>query len=214
VSVLVSPSLSLGGCAPLCASLSDGASYLATNAAAAGVIVLPSGLQYTIERSSGSSLHPTRADTVRVHYAGTTIEGKEFDCQSTEEGQQHAHSREDEQHISARIEEEAMVCCHATRSLPSSGDMSSRLPVCAPACPSLSPSPSASYSRGSPATFGVTQVIAGWTEILQVMAVGDIYRVTIPSGLAYGSRGAGGLIGPNAVLNFKIELIGIEGKDL
>ena len=46
------------------------------------------------------------------------------------------------------------------------------------------------------------------------MAVGDIYEVTIPSELAYGSRGAGGLIGPNAVLVFKVELLGIEGKDL
>lgn len=71
-----------------------------------------------------------------------------------------------------------------------------------------------SYSRGQPATFGVTQVIAGWTQILQIMSVGDIYEVTIPSELAYGARGAGGLIGPNAVLQFKIELLGIEGKDL
>jgi FKBP-type peptidyl-prolyl cis-trans isomerase FklB len=58
------------------------------------------------------------------------------------------------------------------------------------------------------------QVIAGWTQILQIMNVGDIYEVTIPSELAYGARGAGGLIGPNAVLQFKIELLGIEGKDL
>ena len=46
------------------------------------------------------------------------------------------------------------------------------------------------------------------------MVPGDIYFVTIPSNLAYGPRGAGGLIGPNAVLQFKIELLGIEGKDL
>jgi hypothetical protein len=113
------------------------------------------------------------------------------------EGEDDSHTREYEQDISAGIEEEALMCSYDGRSLSSAAVC--YLSACAPACPSLSPSPSASYSRGSPATFGVTAVITGWTEILQVMSVGDIDRVTIPSGLAYAVRGARGLIGPNAV---------------
>jgi FKBP-type peptidyl-prolyl cis-trans isomerase FklB len=89
--------------------LRAGKAFLANNANADGVVVLPSGLQYKILTSGGdSSIHPTRSDTVKVHYRGTTIDGKEFDS---------------------------------------------------------------SYKRGSPATFGVTQVIQGWTEILQIMSV-------------------------------------------
>lgn len=130
---------------------SAGKAFLDANAKAEGVTVLPSGLQYKVLSSSGSTLHPNKADTVRVHYRGTTIDGKEFDS---------------------------------------------------------------SYKRGQPATFGVTQVISGWTEILQIMGVGDKYEVTIPSNLAYGARGAGGLIAPNSVLVFTIELLGIEGRDL
>jgi len=129
----------------------EGKAFLEKNALAEGVTVLPSGLQYKVLTAGGGTVHPTRADTVRVHYRGTTIDGKEFDS---------------------------------------------------------------SYKRGQPATFGVTQVIAGWTEILQLMTPGDVYEVTIPSNLAYGTRGAGGLIGPNAVLVFKVELLGIEGRDL
>jgi FKBP-type peptidyl-prolyl cis-trans isomerase FkpA/FKBP-type peptidyl-prolyl cis-trans isomerase FklB len=66
-----------------------------------------------------------------------------------------------------------------------------------------------SYSRGQPATFGVTGVIAGFSEGLQMMTVGSHYRFVIPAQIAYGPQGAGGDIGPNATLIFEIELLEI-----
>ena len=67
-----------------------------------------------------------------------------------------------------------------------------------------------SYKRGEPATFGVTQVIPGWTEALQLMKVGSKWKLFIPARLAYGVRGSPPNIGPNAVLVFDIELLAIE----
>ena len=67
-----------------------------------------------------------------------------------------------------------------------------------------------SYKRGKPVTFPLNQVIKGWIEGLQLMPVGSKYRFFLPSELAYGARGAGGRIGPNAVLTFDIELLSIE----
>ena len=67
-----------------------------------------------------------------------------------------------------------------------------------------------SMQRGEPAVFGVSQVIAGWTEALQLMNVGSKWRLVIPAELAYGERGAGEAIEPNMTLVFDVELLGIE----
>ena len=67
-----------------------------------------------------------------------------------------------------------------------------------------------SYKRGKPATFGVHQVIAGWTEALQLMPVGSKWKLFIPSSLGYGARGAGGSIPPHATLIFEVELLDIR----
>ena len=67
-----------------------------------------------------------------------------------------------------------------------------------------------SVKRGQPATFGVSGVIAGWTEALQLMHEGDKWTLYIPSELAYGERGQGGQIAPYAVLIFDVELIKVN----
>lgn len=69
-----------------------------------------------------------------------------------------------------------------------------------------------SEERGTPATFGVSQVIPGWVEALQLMKAGSTWRLFIPSALAYGPQGAGGIIGPNQTLVFDVTLIEVVGK--
>jgi FKBP-type peptidyl-prolyl cis-trans isomerase FklB len=69
-----------------------------------------------------------------------------------------------------------------------------------------------SYRRGKPATFPVKGVIPGWVEALQLMEEGSKWQLFIPPNLAYGERGAGRDIGPNATLIFEIELISIQEK--
>ena len=67
-----------------------------------------------------------------------------------------------------------------------------------------------SVDRGQPTTFGVTQVIKGWTEALQLMSVGDKWKLTIPSNLAYGDQSPSAAIGPASTLIFEVELLGIN----
>ncbi len=126
----------------------EGEAFLAANKSKEGVVTLPSGVQYKVEKQ-GDGAKPLASDTVECNYRGTLIDGKEFDS---------------------------------------------------------------SYKRGKPATFPVSGVIKGWTEVLQVMPVGSKYQVFIPADFAYGARGAGNDIGPNATLIFEIELLSIKAK--
>lgn len=97
----------------------------------------------------GKGPSPTAADTVKVHYRGTLLDGTEFDS---------------------------------------------------------------SYSRGQPATFPLGRVIKCWTEGVQRIKVGGKAELICPPALAYGERGAGGMIPPNATLRFEVELIEINPK--
>lgn len=124
----------------------DGAAFLAANKDKPGIVTLPSGLQYQVIRA-GTGPSPQAADTVKVHYTGTLLDGTVFDS---------------------------------------------------------------SVERGQPAEFPVNGVIRGWTEALQRMKVGDKWKLFIPADLAYGDRGAGGVIGPGAVLTFDVELLDVK----
>jgi len=124
---------------------SEGKAFLEENSKQAGIVTLPSGLQYEI-MSDGTGATPKASDSVKVHYHGTLIDGKVFDS---------------------------------------------------------------SVNRGEPATFGVTQVISGWVEALQLMPVGSKWKLFIPSELAYGAQGAGQAIAPHTALIFEVELLDI-----
>ena len=69
-----------------------------------------------------------------------------------------------------------------------------------------------SYKRGQPIDFPLNRVIACWTEGVQRMKVGGKAKLTCPPEIAYGSRGAGSAVPPNATLLFEVELVGIQGK--
>ncbi len=109
-------------------------------------VTTPSGLVYqSIKDGTGAS--PAASDTVKVHYRGTLLDGKEFDS---------------------------------------------------------------SYKRGEPIEFPLSGVIPCWTEGVQKMKPGGKAKLTCPPAIAYGARGAGGVIPPNATLNFEVELISVK----
>ena len=122
-----------------------GEEFLTINKGKAGVVTLPSGLQYQVLQK-GEGAKPTATDKVKCHYHGTLINGTVFDS---------------------------------------------------------------SVQRGQPAVLGVSQVIPGWVEALQLMPVGSKWRLFIPSELAYGEHGAGDAIEPNSTLIFDVELLDI-----
>ncbi len=125
-----------------------GEAFLLQNKTKEGVVTLTSGLQYKVlQKGSGSGVHPTLLDIVKIHYRGTFIDGRVFDS---------------------------------------------------------------SYQRGQPVSFPLNRVIAGWSEILQLMQVGDKWEAYIPSYLAYGENGFGQEIASNMTLIFEIELLGIN----
>jgi FKBP-type peptidyl-prolyl cis-trans isomerase FkpA len=99
----------------------------------------------TLKEGTGTA--PKATDTVKVHYRGTFLDGKEFDS---------------------------------------------------------------SYKRGEPTEFPLNRVIPCWTEGVQLMKPGGKARLTCPPAIAYGERGAGGVIPPNSTLNFEIELISVK----
>lgn len=104
-----------------------------------------SGLKYHIDKA-GEETHPTKRDTVKVHYEGKLLDGTKFDS---------------------------------------------------------------SYDRGEPIAFPLMNVIAGWTEGMQLIGKGGKIQLRIPANLAYGERGAG-TIPPGATLDFTVELLDIN----
>ncbi len=126
---------------------SDGVKFLARNAKAPGVTILPDGLQYKVVNSGPpAGLSPQKGDEIKINYEGTLIDGTVFDS---------------------------------------------------------------TYRNGQPAVMPLDGLVPGWMEALPKMHVGDTWFVYLPSRLGYGARGAGGVIPPNAVLVFKIELLGV-----
>ncbi len=67
-----------------------------------------------------------------------------------------------------------------------------------------------SYDRGEPATFGLGQVVAGWTEGMQLVGVGGMIELWVPARLGYGTSGSGGDVPPNATLHFVVELLEVR----
>ncbi len=132
----------------------QGAAFLAQNKTNAGVVTLPSGLQYKVLKA-GNGQRPTAADTIECRFRGTLIDGQQF---------------------------------------------------------------AGTGPDGPPATFKLSELIAGWKDALQLMPAGSKWELFIPPQLAYGKQGAGRSkigtkIGPNATLVYELELLAIKKPD-
>ena len=121
-----------------------GAKFLSENKAKEGVNELPGSIQYQVLKE-GEGKQPKSNSTIKAHYRGSLLNGKEFDS---------------------------------------------------------------SYKRNQPFTARLTQLIKGWQQVIPLMKEGSIYRLWIPSDLAYGDNGTGGIPG-GATLQFDVELIQI-----
>lgn len=127
-------------------NIEKGQLFLEENKKRAGVVTLPSGLQYEVINEGTVGRYAKATDRVECHYEGTLIDGTLFDS---------------------------------------------------------------SIKRGQPAVFGVSQVIPGWVEALQLMPEGAKWKLYIPGDLAYGAQGAGEMIPPHSTLIFEVELLKI-----
>ncbi len=127
-------------------NIEKGQQFLEENKKRAGVVTLPSGLQYEVINEGTVGRYAKATDRVECHYEGTLIDGTLFDS---------------------------------------------------------------SIKRGQPAVFGVSQVIPGWVEALQLMPEGAKWKLYIPGDLAYGAQGAGEMIPPHSTLIFEVELLKI-----
>ncbi len=131
------------------ATKAEGDAFRAEYAKKEGVKATESGLLYRVITAAGNSEKPVAADSVKVHYKGTFIDGKEFDS---------------------------------------------------------------SYSRNQPTSFPLGGVIKGWTEGLQLMAIGDKFEFVIPPEIGYGAGGSGS-IPANSTLVFEVELLEINPEN-
>ncbi len=152
--VALAATLALAACGPRHkgpvvdpASEAAGKAFLAKNATAPGVIVLPSGLQYkAVHSGAASAPSPHLRDEIKINYEGTLQDGTVFDS---------------------------------------------------------------TFQRGAPAVLPLNHLVPGWMEALPKMHVGDEWYLYVPPALGYGAQGAGGVIPPNAVLVFRIQLLGV-----
>lgn len=122
-----------------------GAAFMKENSEKEGVVQLPNGIHYQVLKE-GTGPKPSPTSTIKAHYRGALLNGREFDS---------------------------------------------------------------SFKRNQPFTARLTQLIKGWQHVLPMMPVGSLWRLWIPSHLAYGDQGAGGNIPGGATLVFEIELLEI-----
>ena len=176
------------------ASNDFGIKFLEENKQRAGVVALPSGLQYKVLAEGDGEAHPQAGTSCSCHYEGRTAQewskqpsGKTFDSSY------------------ARGEPTSFAPNQARRGARGVVERGPRPPRAARALPA--PGPCSSGSRPPPAA----QVIAGWTEAMQLMVEGDKWEMYIPSELGYGDSGQGADIGPGDVLVFTMEIMKIKG---